>query len=400
MVKERVRTVDTDSLRPAPLLFTPLELRGVRLPNRIVISPMCQYSAHEGFPADWHFVHLGKFAAGGAGIVFVEATAVEKRGRITHGDTGLWSDEHIAPLAHIVQFLKRQGAVAAIQLAHSGRKAAMQRPWFGNGPMDDADIARGDLPWQPVGASALPVDTGWQVPRALETSEIPVIVEAFAAAARRADEAGFDVVEIHSAHGYLLHSFLSPLSNRRNDAYGGDRTGRMRLPLEVVEAVRAVWPEHKPLFYRISSTDGVDGGWTIEDTVALAKELKPRGIDVIDCSSGGISGPATAASVKSKRAPGWQVPFAETVRREAGIKTQAVGLITHPFQAEEILARGQADLIAIGREALVDAFWPLNAAAMLGADATFAEWPEQYGWWLVRRASSSEFYRPEAEAAE
>jgi 2,4-dienoyl-CoA reductase-like NADH-dependent reductase (Old Yellow Enzyme family) len=374
-----------------PLLFTPLDLRGRRPANRIVISPMCQYSADDGMPDDWHLAHLGKFATGGAGIVFIEATAVEKRGRITHGDVGLWDDGQIAAHKRVVEFVQAHGALAALQLAHAGRKASMQRPWFGNGPLDDADIARGDTVWEPVGASPLPVDDGWLVPHELSAAEIADVVAHWAAAATRAVAAGYDVLEIHGAHGYLIHSFLSPLANKRTDGYGGDRAGRMRLALEITEAVRPVWPDDRPLFYRASAVDGEEDGWSLDDTVALARELNVRGVDVIDCSSGGIAGPATVARVK--RQPGFQVPYAAAVREQADIKTQAVGLITHPRQAEEILQAGQADLIALGREALYDPYWPRHAAAMLGLDPDFDDWPEQYGWWLVRRARSSEFYQ-------
>jgi len=384
--------VVTDSPRPAPLLFTPLELRDVTVRNRIVISPMATYSAAEGMAMDWHTVHLGQYALGGAGLIFMEATAVQKRGRITHGDVGLWHDGQIGPIAKTVHFLKEHGAVAAVQLAHGGRKASMQRPWNGNGPLDDGDLARGDLQWQPVGPSAVPVNDDWVVPEALSTGEIAELVDDFAAAARRALAAGFDIAEVHGAHGYLIQSFLSPIGNQRNDAYGGDRTGRMRLALEVTEAVRAVWPDDKPLFFRISSVDGIEGGWEIEDSVAFAKELKALGVDVIDCSSGGIVGAVTAASVK--REPGYQVPFAEQVRREAKLMTQAVGLITHGQQAEAILQAGQADLIAIGREALTDPYWPLRAAEFLGCDPEMEHWPVQYGWWLTRRKRHSVFYKP------
>jgi len=374
-----------------PLLFTPLDLRGRRSGNRIVISPMCQYSAADGEPDDWHLAHLGKFATGGAGIVFVEATAVERRGRITHGDVGLWDDNQIAGHKRIVDFLQAQGSLAALQLAHAGRKASMQRPWFGNGPLDDADIARGDAAWEPVAPSPLPVDDGWLVPHELSAEEIAGLVANWAAAAERAVAAGYDVLEIHGAHGYLIHSFLSPLANKRADGYGGDRAGRMRLAIEITEAVRPVWPDDRPLFYRASAVDGTEDGWSLDDTVALARELKARGVDVIDCSSGGIAGPATAAGVK--RQPGFQVPYAAAVRAQVDIMTQAVGLITHPKQAEEILQAGQADLIALGREALYDPYWPRHAAAMLDLDSAFDDWPEQYGWWLVRRARSSEFYQ-------
>ena len=372
-----------------PLLFTPIELRDARPRNRVVISPMCTYSARDGVPDDWHLTHLAKFATGGAGTIFIEASAVEDRGRITHGDVGIYDDAQIAGHKRIVDFLKAQGAVTAIQLAHGGRKASMQRPWFGNGPMGAEDVARGDTPWQPVGASPLPVDEGWRVPHELSAGEIQDVVAAWAAAARRAVRAGYDILEIHGAHGYLIQSFLSPIANKRTDAYGGALNGRMRLALEVTEAVRPEWPDDRPLFFRVSSVDGIDGGWTLDETVTLATALKARGVDVIDCSSGGIAGSATAARVK--RQPGFQVPFAERVRRDAGLMTQAVGLITDPHQAEEILQAGQADLIAIGREALYNPNWPHHAAAALGADPEFADWPTQYGWWLTRRARTSVF---------
>lgn len=376
---------------PEPLLFTPWTLKSVTARNRTVIPPMCQYTAEGGKLTDWHVAHLGSLAKGGAGIVFVEATAVEKRGRITHGDSGLWREDQIAPLQRVVAFMESQGAVPAIQLAHAGRKASMQRPWFGNGPLTAEDEARGDIPWPIVGASPIPVDEGWLVPRALDAAEIPALVESWAAAAGRALRAGFRVLEVHSAHGYLLQSFLSPISNQRTDGYGGSLQNRMRLTLEVTEAVRAVWPDDLPLFVRISSVDGVEGGWTLDDSVVLARELKARGVDVIDCSSGGIMGTATAA--RTKRQPGFQVPFAARIKRDAEIRTMAVGLITHPRQAEEILQAGDADLIAIGRESLLDPFWPHHAAQALGVDVEFEEWPRQYGWWLTRRAKFSEFYR-------
>lgn len=377
-----------------PRLFEPLTIRGVKTRNRIVISPMCQYSAVEGVPNDWHVVHLGRFATGGAGIVFTEATAVEARGRITPGCTGLWNDEQAQAHARIVSFHKAHGAVPGIQLAHAGRKASAQRPWHGNGPLTDADRARGDIAWKVVGPTTLPVGDDWPVPDALSADELVELVEAFAAAARRALTAGYEIVEIHGAHGYLIQSFLSPIANQRKDAYGGDRQGRMRLALEVTEAVRAAWPEDKPLFFRVSAEDGVADGWQLEDTIVLARELKRFGVDVIDCSSGGIRGPVTAAG--AKRQPGYQVPFAETVRREADVMTQAVGLITHPKQAEAILRAGSADLIAIAREALLDPSWAHHAALTLSADTEFENWPEQYGWWLVRRATTSEFYQDDA----
>jgi 2,4-dienoyl-CoA reductase-like NADH-dependent reductase (Old Yellow Enzyme family) len=367
-----------------PLLFTRLALREVALRNRIVISPMCQYSAEEGMANDWHFAHLARFALGGAGLIFVEATAVTRAGRITHGDLDLWQDAQIAPLRRIAQFLRSQGAVPAIQLGHAGRKASMQRPWHGNGPLDADDRARGEEPWLIVAPSPLPMDEGWLLPHALTPAEIAALREDFRRAALRALEAGFEVAEIHGAHGYLLQSFLSPLGNRRNDAYGGDRAGWMRFPLEVAETVRAAWPKERPVFFRVSAVDGIEGGWTLDDTVALARELKLRGIDIVDCSSGGIAGSATAARVP--RGPGFQVPFAERVRREAGIKTMAVGLILEARQAEAVLADGKADLVAIGREALHDPNWPLHAErALKGESEDFEHWPVQAGWWLERR---------------
>lgn len=367
------------------LLGSPLTLREVSLPNRIVVSPMCQYSAEEGLANDWHLVHLGRFALGGAGLVFVEATAVSAEGRITHGDVGLWEDAQIAPLRRIADFLVAQGTVPAIQLGHAGRKAGMQRPWYGNGPLGPEDLARGDRPWEILGPVAEPMDEGWLRPRALDRDDLARLTRAWVEAAGRAGEAGFEVIELHAAHGYLLHSFLSPLSNRRDDAYGGDRDGRCRFPLEVAAALREAWPADKPLFVRISAVDGLEGGWALEDSLHFAARLKEIGVDVIDCSSGGLAGSATAARVK--RGPGFQLPFAEAVRREAGIATMAVGLILEAEQAEAALHAGQADLIAVGREALADPNWPLRALAELegGPPESYRRWPRQAGWWLERR---------------
>jgi 2,4-dienoyl-CoA reductase-like NADH-dependent reductase (Old Yellow Enzyme family) len=363
-----------------PLLFAPLELRGVRLRNRIVISPMCQYSAHDGLVTDWHLVHLGKFAQGGAGAVFVEATAVEKRGRITHGDTGIWDDAHIPGLRKIADFIKGQGAVPAIQLAHAGRKASMARPWYGNGPLTQADLDRGEQSWSTIAPTAAPIDTGWITPRAMKEGDLQTVLSAYRNAVRRAGAAGFEMLELHAAHGYLLHTFLSPLSNP------GPLEERMRFPLAVAAEVRRAWPEQKPLFVRCSSIDDVEGGWSLEDTIEFSKRLKQLGVDVVDCSSGGIQGSATAATkMLVPRVPGFQIPFAGRVRSEAGVMTMAVGLILTPQQAEEALQAGRADLIAIGREALYDPNWPLHAALALGVDAEFAQWPVQYGWWLTRR---------------
>ena len=308
-----------------------------------------------------------------------------EQGRITYGDLGIWSDAHIAPLARIANGLRAQGAVPAIQIGHAGRKASSQRPWHGLEALTEADAqARNERPWPTVAPVAEAMTEGWHVPHALSADEIRALVVAWRDAARRARDAGFDIVEVHCAHGYLGHQFLSPLINKRNDAYGGDRAGRMRFPLEVAEAVRAEWPKGKPVFVRISSVDGMEGGWELEDSVALAKELKARGIDAIDCSSGGVVGSATARAVP--RGLGFQVPFAERIRREADIAAVAVGLILTGPQAERILQDGQADLIAIARQALYDPYWPRHAARELGADnGGHANWPHQYGWWLDKR---------------
>ena len=366
-----------------PLLFTPLELRSVQLRNRIVISPMCQYSAIDGFANDWHFAHLARFAMGGAGLVFTEAAAVQRDGRITHGDLGIWSDVHAQALERVTAFIKSQGAVPAIQLAHAGRKASMQRPWHGNGPLDASDRARGEEVWTVMAPSAIPMDTGWLVPSAMTLGDIEGLKQSFRDGLARSLAVGFEVAEIHGAHGYLLHAFLSPLSNKRTDHYGGDTEGRMRLALEIATDARAAWPRDKPLFFRVSAVDGVDGGLTIDDTIVLARRLRAIGIDVIDCSSGGLLGSATAARVK--RFAGFQVPYAAAIRRDADVPTMAVGLITEPGHAEEVLRNGEADLIAIGREALRNPNWALHAEEALGLDNEYASWPVQAGWWLDKR---------------
>lgn len=373
----------------APPLFSPFALRGVTFQNRIVISPMCQYSARDGYATDWHFAHLSGFALGGAGCVFFEATAVTRDGRITHGDLGLWDDEQIAPIRRIADFLRAQGSVPAMQLGHAGRKASMQRPWHGNAALDGTDAARGEFPWPIMAASGEAMQDGWLVPKEMTRDDMERVRDAFVAAAHRAVAAGIDVLEIHGAHGYLLHTFLSPVSNHRTDGYGGDRDGRMRFPLEVAAAVRAAWPQEKPLFFRVSATDALEeGGWQIEDSVALAGKLKELGIDAIDCSSGGVGGPATAAHIP--RSQGFQVPFSEAIRAGAGIPTMAVGLILEPEYANSVIAEGRADLVALAREALYDPFWPRHAAHRLAGQAqrSFADWPPQYGWWLERRERS------------
>lgn len=365
-------------------LFSPFTVRDVTLKNRVVISPMCQYSAVDGMPNDWHVIHLSQFAMGGAGLVFVEATAVEKRGRITYGCTGLWSDAHMGPMRQAVEAVKARGAVVGLQLAHAGRKGSVSRPWEGDCPLSPREIAKGEVPWDVVGASPIPFAEGWLVPHALTPAEIRGVIESWVAAARRAVAVGFDLIELHSAHGYLSNSFLSPLTNRRTDHYGGSRENRMRFTLELIEAVRPELPDGMPLFLRLSCVDGKKDGWAIEDSIALATEAKALGVDVIDCSSGGVAGygennlpPAT---------PGYQVGHAAAIRRGADMPTQAVGLIVAPAQAETILRSGAADLIALAREALHDPYWAHHAAITLGEPDSFADWPVQYGHWLGLRA--------------
>ncbi len=373
----------TETTEDLPLLFTRWRIRNVELRNRIVIAPMGQGSAANGILDDWHFTHLAKFAVGGAGCVFVEDTSVHPDGRRNHGSSGLWSDEQVSPLKRIAAFLKEHGSAPAIQLGHTGRKASGKRGWEGLLPLDETDVARGEAPWQTVSSSPIAPGEGYQVPRELAPADIAGLVEAWGAATRRADKAGFEVVEIHGAHGYLIHQFLSPLVNRRTDSYGGERAARMRFALEVTEAVRAAWPADKPLFFRVSAIDGPPGGWDLADTVALAHELKARGVDLIDCSSGGM-GRSINLDV-GRLTLGYQVGYAETVRREAGIATMAVGLILHAAQAEEILRESQADLIAIARQALYDPHWPVHAAEELGVKQHFALHPPQYGFWLEKR---------------
>lgn len=339
-------------------LFEPFTLRGVTLRNRIGMSPMCQYSYTDGMANDWALAHLGARAAGGAGLIIAEATAVEARGRITPDDLGLWSDAHIAPLEPVTRFIKQMGAVPGIQIAHAGRKASNTRPWDTGSPIPEGD-PRG---WQVVGPSPIPFDANHPLPQALSVAEIHQVQAAFRATAARALTAGFEWLEIHAAHGYLIHSFYSPLSNLRTDAYGGSFENRTRFLCETVQAVREVWPERYPLAVRLSCTDWVADGWLPQDSMELARQLKPEGVDIIDCSSGG--------NVPHARVPagaGYQVPFAEAVRQGAQIATQAVGLITAPAQADEIIRNGRADMVLLGRELLRDPYWPCHAALALKA---------------------------------
>jgi len=337
-------------------LFEPLQIRDVKFRNRILVSPMCQYSCVDGFANDWHLVHLGSRAVGGAGAVIVEATAVEAIGRISPGDMGIWQDQQIEPLARIARFVKQQGAVPGIQLAHAGRKASTDVPWRGGRPLSIEQDG-----WQPVAPSALAFDDGYAVPKELTVADIHGIVRRFADAAERALDAGFELLELHNAHGYLANEFLSPLSNKRTDEYGGPLENRMRFSLEVVDAVRAVWPERLPLFLRISATDWTPGGWTDQDSVVLAREAKRRGVDLIDCSSGG-NVPRAPIPLK----PGYQVPFAAKIKREAGMLTGAVGMITEATQADAIIRGREADVVLLAREFLREPYWPLKASKELG----------------------------------
>jgi 2,4-dienoyl-CoA reductase-like NADH-dependent reductase (Old Yellow Enzyme family) len=344
----------------ASSLFSPIQLRGVTLRNRVIVSPMCEYSSRDGLANDWHAVHLGSRAVGGAGAVLTEASAVTADGRISSEDLGIYSDDHVEPLARIFRFVEDQGSVPGMQLAHAGRKASTAPPFKGGAPVSPADGG-----WEPIWApSAIPFREGWQVPRAMRVADIDEVVHAFAAAARRLLAAGGRIAEVHAAHGYLLHEFLSPLSNHRDDQYGGSFENRTRIVRDVVEAIRRVWPERLPLWVRISATDWTDGGWAIEDSIALAAQLKDRGVDLIDCSSGG-NVPAATIPI----GPGYQVPFAERIRRETGIMTGAVGLITEPVQAEQIVKSGQADVVLLARQLLRDPYWPIHAARTLGDPA-------------------------------
>ncbi len=354
-------------------LFDPFKLRSITLKNRVAVSPMAQYSCEDGVANDWHLVHLGSFAVGGAGLVITEAAAVSREGRITPNDLGIWNDAQAEALSKIARFVSSQGAVPAIQLAHSGRKGGARRPWDAGGPTGSMPpgLSPEEGGWTPVAPSAVAFAEGYSIPAALDEAGIRGVVESFKLAALRAHAAGFKIAEIHSAHGYLLHEFLSPVSNKREDRYGGPFENRARLLLEVASAIRSVWPESLPLFARVSATDWAEeGGWDLEQTVALSKLLKPLGVDLVDCSSGGM-----VPQAKMPLGPSYQVPFAEEVRKRANIATGAVGLITEPRQAGEIIASGKADLVLLGRELLRDPRWPMRAARDLGVDIP---WPPQY----------------------
>jgi 2,4-dienoyl-CoA reductase-like NADH-dependent reductase (Old Yellow Enzyme family) len=366
-------------------LFTPIRVRSLELKNRIVISPMMQHAAPGGFANHWHLVHLGKFALGGAGLIFTESTAVSPMGRIGRDDAGLWRDEHVPPWKDVVDFVHQNGAAIGVQLGHAGRKAGSKPLWEGGEALTPAQMAEDDPHWVRLGPSAVAAGEGWSTPQAMSEEDITQAVEEFASAARRAHQAGFDVIELHFGHGYLVTSFLSPISNRRTDAYGGDLQGRMRLALEIAARVRQEWPADKPLWCRLSVVDGAVGGWGEEDSVVLVRQLQTLGVDVIDCSSGGLTEQTKALPVP--RGLGFQVPLARKVRQETGVLTQAVGMIVDPHQAQDIIASGAADLVAIGRQALFDPYWPLHAQWALERDPAFNDWPLRHGVWLQKRQS-------------
>ena len=371
-----------------PLLFTPITIRGVTSKNRIVVSPMCQYNSDDGGPGDWQMMHIGRLAVGGAGIIFGEETGVEARGRKTYKCAGIWDDKHIPMYRKLTDFIKEQDAVPAIQLGHAGRKASCHTATEDWRPLEDKDAADGMPPWQGLAPSALDQLPRRFIPKAMDQDDIRTVLDAWREATRRSMDAGYDILEIHGAHGYLIHQFLSPVSNHRNDAYGGDRAGRMRFALEVAEVVRDAWPQDKPLFFRVSAVDGEGGIWSLEDTVALSKELKDRDIDLVDCSSGGISGDSEMPMVP--RIEQFQAGFADWVRREAGIMTIAVGGITQAQQAEDILQSGRADLVALAREFLWNADWAAHAAKELGAVDPYGQMPHEYAYRLRQREKQKE----------
>ncbi|MBO88654.1 MAG: NADH:flavin oxidoreductase / NADH oxidase [Rickettsiales bacterium] len=373
---------------PQPLLFTPITIRGVTSKNRIVVSPMCQYNSDDGSPGDWQMMHIGRLAVGGAGIIFGEETGIEARGRKTYKCAGIWKDKHIPMYRRLTDFIKEQDAVPAIQLGHAGRKASCHTATEDWRPLEDKDAADGMPPWQGLAPSALDQLPRRFTPKAMDRDDIRTVLDAWCEATRRSMDAGYDILEIHGAHGYLIHQFLSPVSNHRNDSYGGDRPGRMRFALEVAEVVRDAWPKEKPLFFRVSAVDGEGGIWDLDDTVALSKELKDRDIDLVDCSSGGIAGESEMPMVP--RIEQFQAGFAERVRREAAIMTIAVGGITEAQQAEDILQSGRADLVALAREFLWNAGWAAHAAKELGAVDPYGQMPHEYGYRLRQREKQRE----------
>lgn len=379
-------TADTNSV--PPLLFTPVSLRGVTAKNRIVVSPMCQYNSVDGGPGDWQMAHLGRLAFGGAGIIFGEETAVEARGRKTYDCAGIWDDRHIPQYSRINDFIRQQGAVPAIQLGHAGRKASCHGATEDWRPLTDDDARDGFAPWQGLAPSALDQLPRRFTPKEMDRDDIRTVLDAWREATRRSMDAGYDIVEVHGAHGYLIHQFLSPVSNHRTDAYGGDLEGRMRFALEIAEVTRNAWPSDKPVFFRVSCVDGKGGIWGLEDTVELAKALKARDIDLVDCSSGGITGDTDMPMVP--RIVQFQAGFAERIRREAGIKTIAVGGITTAQEAETILRNGQADLVGVAREFIWNADWAAHCAKELGAPDPYGQMPHEYAYRLRLREKAKD----------
>ncbi len=378
-------TDDQTERRPfMSALFEPISFRGVSIKNRIAVSPMSQYRAKDGHANAWHLVHLGRFALGGAGLTFVEATAVEARGRRTPGDLGLWSDDHIESLLPVTEFLAAEGSVPGIQLGHAGRKASERRPWHGETPVTDEDVTlRGEASWPAIAPSPLPYDEDWPEPAAMSDDDIADIIAAFGDAARRAADAGFRVLDVYAGHGFLIHQFLSPLANTRTDRWGGDGAGRRRLAVEVARSIRRQWPDDLPLLFRLSATDWIDGGIEPDDTVETARALATEGVDMIDCTTGGIGGRKRPARMAISQ--GFQIPFAERIRSEAGIATMGVGFLWDAEVCNAAVADGKVDMIALARELLDDPNWPLHAAAQLGDDEGHALWPPESGWWLNRR---------------
>lgn len=366
-------------------LFQPLRVRSLELKNRVVISPMMQHAAPGGLANDWHLVHLGKFAMGGAGLIFTESTAVSPVGRIGKDDVGLWCEEQAQAWRRVVDFVHQCGSAIGVQLGHAGRKAGSKALWEGGDALSAEVMTDIDPRWVRIGPSPVQPGEGWSIPREMSLKDIEAVIDEFVMATIRADAAGFDTVELHFGHGYLVTSFLSPISNHRTDQYGGDRQGRMKLAIDIARGVRDALPADKPLWCRLSVVDGAMGGWGEDDTVALVKELVAVGVDVIDCSSGGLTEQTKALPVP--RGLGFQVPFAQRVKTETGVVTQAVGMILGPEQAEEVLTSGAADLVAIGREALFDPYWPLHAQWALDRDTSFADWHIRHRVWLQKRQS-------------
>lgn len=365
-------------------LFSPFTLRDQKFKNRIAVSPMSQYRARDGHANAWHTVHLGRFAIGGAALVYAEATAVEADGRRTHGDLGLWNDAQVSELRRITDFISAEGSVPGIQLAHAGRKASERRPWHGETPVDDEDVnERGEAPWEAIAPSPIPYADGWPAPREMSGADIERVIAAFGSAARRSFEAGFRIIEVYAAHGFLIHQFLSPIANQRTDDWGGNAQKRMRFAVKVAEAIRANWPDGYPLAFRLSATDWLDGGLETADIIEVSTALKAAGVDMIDCSTGGIGGKERPRRMTIDQ--GFQVPFAEQIRSGAEVATMAVGFLWDAKFCEEIIASGRADMVTLAREMLNDPNWPLHAATELGADSEHRMWPIEAGWWLMKR---------------